>query len=794
MNEKQSRLIKKSVLAFAIGSAISLNLIPAASAANLVLEEIMVTAQKRVENLQDVPVTVSLMDGQKLDQAGIDSLEELTAYMPNFYQTKTPTANIIYIRGIGSGPNGGFEQSVAMFVDGIYWGRARQTVVPLMDMQRIEILKGPQSILFGKNAVAGAVNMVTNAPTDTFEGQLGALIGEDGEQQFNAVFSGPLSDTVQARLALHDREIEGWIHNAYFDNDMPVIDETAARLSVAWQPTDQLNVLLKAETSKQSSGGATPEVVKLPSHASHLDTSDAQLNYRANIGNVAPLNTRNVTDTDIDNFALNIKWDLGNHLLTSVTGYSGYTYDGNGDLDFTAANVIGVHSDEDFDQISQEIRFESLGNDTFNYIVGGYYQDADLSTNSVPAFQISTLVPSAGDLLNGDRISTVQQDTKTMAIFAQGTWNLAEDWRLTVGARYTDEEKTLQREVLIQQFDGHILDGSGPLDTVALSLWESRLNTVPYSVTRERDESKTTPLITLQHDLTEDVMLYGTWTQGYKGGGFDSVYSNGKFVQGSNTYIAGNTDLLEFEDEQATNVEFGAKMRLLDGAAEMNVAYFRTEYEDLQVSIFDGGAGFNVGNAAEATSQGIEVDGRFIASESLVFGGSLAYLDFEYDAYPNGQCTVSQVNSLANGTGGPCFYNTDNLPVRDLTGETTNYSPEWSASLSAQHTATISDSLELTSTIDVNYRDEYFLSSDLDENLLVDATTTINARVSVMTTDESWEIALIGKNLTDEETVSTGEDVPFSSTLSIYPTAVDGGYYKYVNRPRSFALEGKYRF
>ena len=793
MNDKQTLLVRKSRLALSLVLAISASLAATANA-EMVLEEILVTAQKRLENLQDVPVTVSLMDGEKLAEAGIGSLEELTAYMPNFYQTKTPTANIIYIRGIGSGPNGGFEQSVAMFVDGIYWGRARQTVVPLMDMQRIEILKGPQSILFGKNAVAGAVNMVTNVPTDTFEGQVSALLGEDGEQQFNAVFSGPLSDTVQARIALHDREIEGWIYNAYFDDDWPVVDEQSVRLSLDWQASDTLELLLKVERSEQSTGGTTPEVVKLPSHASHLDTSDGTLNYRSNIGNVAPLNTRNSTDTDIDNVALNIKWELGNHLLTSVTGYSGYEYDGNGDLDFTAANVIGVHSAEDYDQISQEIRFESVGNETFNYILGGYYQEAELEIYSVPGFQISTLPVETFGLLDGDRITDYQQDTDTMAVFAQVTWSITDDWRLTLGARYTDEEKTLQREVKIQQFDGHILDDSDPADGLALFLWEDRLKTVPYTVKRKRDESKTTPLITLQHDLNDDVMLYGTWTLGYKGGGYDALYSNGKFVQDSNQYVDGNSDLLEFEDEQATNIEVGAKMRLLDGRAELNIAYFRTEFEDLQVSIFDGAAGFNVGNAAEATSQGLELDGRFLATENIVLTGSVSYLDFEYDSYTNGQCTVDQIILLETGSESNCSYNTDDLPVRDLTGQTNNYSPEWSASVSAQYTAAITDGLELQTTVDLNYRDEYYLSSDLDNNLLADATTVINARVALLTTNESWQVALIGKNLTDEETVSTGEDVPFSASTTFYPTAVDGGYYNYVNRPRSVAVEVKYRF
>jgi outer membrane receptor protein involved in Fe transport len=290
--------------------------------------------------------------------------------------------------------------------------------------------------------------MITITPTETFEGQVSALLGEDGEQQLNAVFSGPLSDTVQARLALHNREIDGWIHNTFDGKDMPIVDEQSLRLSLAWQVSDTLDVLLKAERSEKSVDGATPEVVKLPSHPSHLDTSDGTLNYRANIGNVAPLGTSNIADTDIDNIALNVKWDLGDHLLTSVTGYSGYKYDGNGDLDFTAVNVIYVRSQEDYSQISQEIRFESIGNETFNYTLGGYYQEAEIETYSVPGFQISTLRPEAGDFLNGDRITDAQQDTDTLAVFAQGTWNISDDWRLTLGARYTEEEKTLDREVI----------------------------------------------------------------------------------------------------------------------------------------------------------------------------------------------------------------------------------------------------------------------------------------------------------------------------------------------------------
>ncbi|MEH6581568.1 MAG: TonB-dependent receptor [Halioglobus sp.] len=776
----------RKTLAVSISLYASLGAQSVLAQSGLALEEVVVTAQKRTESLQDVPIAVSVLSGDKLNSADLKNLQEMSQYVPNFYQVATPTSNVVYIRGIGSAPNAGFEQSVGTFFDGIYLGRARQTLAPMFDLSRVEVLKGPQSILFGKNTSAGAVSISSNRPDFESSARVSGLLGSENEHQLQGYVNGVLGDSVAARLSLYGADQDGWVENEYDGEDGPATTDYAARLGLVFEPTDNLSIFFKAQRSDREQDGAAYEIYQKSQTIDpltgtlvppHLTDIDARQNFKTNYGNSAPLgNNTTASEITIDNAMLQMDFAFGEHTLTSITGYSAYEFDSNADLDFTDSNLINsTGGQEDFVQWSQELRLVSPADSRFDYITGIYLQTANVDIAQPIGFQFSTLSPLAGALgADGFRHADYDQTADTASAFFQGNFSFNNDWRLKFGLRYSYEKKELDREVRITDFD------QGPMNPVALSLiWQDRLNAVPYEVSPDRSEDDWSPMVALEWNANDDIMTYVSASKGFKGGGYDSTHSNGN-----------DLGTLEFDPESAISYEIGSKMTLMGGRGNLNIAIFYTQFEDLQVSVFDGVAGFNVSNAAEATTQGVELDTRWLLSEALVVSGSLAWLDYQYDDYDGAPCNNPQLAQWIVDTGHSAGC------VNDLSGETVNYAPKWTAALSGTYTAHLGDSLDMLFTLDANFRDDYFLAADLDPSTVQDAYWKINARIALTPPDGRWEVALIGKNLTDETTYSTGTSVPFGSSNS--PTwnipDFEGTYYGVVDRPRSVALQLSYNF
>ncbi|BFM14927.1 TonB-dependent receptor [Maricurvus nonylphenolicus] len=827
------RIAMKHALSLAIGSAIASSTpVFAQDSAAFTLEEVIVTAQKREQSLQDVPLSVNAVGGEKMAEAGITNLEGMTGLVPNLTFNQTGIGTNVAIRGISSGINQGFEQSVGQYVDGIYYGRAQLTRAPMFDMERVEVLRGPQSILFGKNSIAGAISMTSAKPTDEFEAKIGALYEpEHDEQQIDLVVSGPITENLSGRLAIMDRTMDGYFDNEFLDNDEQDDDETFIRGTLVWDASDDLSVTLKVEDgsfdSKGRNIGVTQETtLGATSYEAQLDRltginanqgllTGGALPSITSAGSSYSLNTNgddfertsngDFSENDMENVTITVEYGIGDYTLTSITGYNAYEYTEHCDCDFISAELIELTSEEEFEQYSQEFRITSPGGETIDWIAGIFYQENELEFDDKLVVPEDSLLPTGvafasalaavggnpldpgfnaalgGELVNVDPMRGASssrdfdQESELWSIFAQATWNITDETRLTLGARYTDEEKEASR----RQFH---LDANGAVDPTLTGLFGA-FGVEEHSIADDRDETSFTPLVTLQHDLTDDAMVYISWTTGYKSGGFD-VRSNAHPTVGAGG-LAGIPTLdvegvFEFEEEEAESIEIGGKFTLLDGAAEMNVALFRTEYTDLQTSQFDGTLGFNVTNAGEATTQGLELDGRWRVSEGLTLSGALAYLDFEYDKFPNSQCAFGQTpNSTSHA--GQC----------DISGETREFTPEWTGSLTADYIRPLGDALEFRSTLDLIYSDDYFTSPTLDSRTEQDSYTKVNLRLALGASDGQWEVALVGKNLTDEEVMSFSNQLPVSNSF----TAGSGtAYYAFYDRPRSVALQGMLRF
>ena len=778
-----------------------------------ILEEIVSTAQKRPQSLQSVPISVNTIGGDKLAETSITNLEKLTAYVPNFSMNQTGIGSTITIRGISSGINQGFEQSVGQYVDGVYYGRAAVSRAPFLDLERIEVLRGPQGTLFGKNSIGGAISIESARPTEEFEGSVSALYEPgDNEQELRFVASGALSENVRARLALMDRSIDGFVRNTTLNRDEKGEDEQVFRLGVEWDINNDWSLYFKAERTEFDVEGRNielfdPVALPVPNAITHVQAINGLQGLLgrplidSNLDRVRDSNGDNSSDT-VDSYVVELDYQAGEHELTFVTGWFEYDHSELCDCDFTGASLFQAFGDESFEQFSQEIRLTSPASDTFEYITGLYYQSSELDFNDrlfVPTD--SLLIPALADVLPAPAVPFLPgaqsqrsffQDSDVWAVFFQGTWSLSDSVRLTAGGRYTDEQKTASR----RQFH---LDAAGTdFGTLnpALNGIFGFVRIEPYdTINGDRDESSFTPLVTLEWQASDDALLYASWTRGFKSGGFD-VRSNGHpdaSVQNAVQVLPGPSgpivrDIVgsfEFEEEEATNFELGTKLTLLNGAAELNGAIFFTDYEDLQVSQFDGTLGFNVTNAAEASIKGLELEGRLQATDGLVLSSSLSYLDFEYDSFNDSQCffgqAVTDPDSVTDPVRGLC----------NVAGSAREYTPEWRATFVADHTATVMDSYQLRTTVDVLYVDDYLWNPTLDPRNVQDAYTEVNARIGFGPSDGQWEVSLLGRNLTDEEVINFGGDAPLAP---LFTGGLGNAYYGFINRDRSVAIQATVKF
>ena len=750
-----------------------------AQQAILELEEIIVTAQKRRESLQDVTISIMAISGKKMSESGVFKIEDLQVFTPNLSMSETGIGTQIFIRGIGTGTNPGFEQSVGTYVDGIHYGRPQLLRMPFLDLQQVEVLRGPQSILFGKNSIAGALNMTTAAPTKEFEGQMSLNHSIDsGLTELTGVISGSLSETLSGRLAIRQYDEDGWMDNSFKNKDEVARDETAVRFSLLWEATDTLQIGYKAERADFDANGRYVEIVQ--DDAAKFGPFSG-LNYSQILGVVghpeglteSEQNNQRQTDgvessyNEVENHTLTLDYQFKELTLTTISGWVSYEFEESLDGDFIGAPIFEGLSGEKYDQFSQEIRLASPVGEYMDWIVGAFYQTSDVDFADAAIFPSNGLLgainPGAAPVLGTQAARVYRSDTDVWSLFAQTTFNIEDNLRLAIGARYTEEKKKGFREVnILDNSTGAIaINPSAPLVWSILGISNQQFD--GHAVSGGRDESIFTPLVNLQWEPSEDIMLYASYSTGFKSGGFDTR--------------ANSPEFFEFEEEEATTYELGVKSTLLGGTLEVNASVYRTEYEDLQTSQYDGQLGFTVGNAKETVVQGIEMDGRWAIAKSLSMAYGLAYLDHEYKEYTSGNCFNGQVpdGDVVNG-----------MSLCDYSGRVGPYAPEVTANISLSHLADLTSDLRLQTSFDLSYRGEQNVHVNLDPNGVVGSSAQMNFRVAVQA--ENWDIAVLVQNLSDEQKLTSMNNAPLSSSFGT------NTFYSFITRPRATLLQLNYRF
>lgn len=734
------------------------------------LEEIVVTAQKRAEGLSDVPISISAVTGETIESYGQSNLEAVSSSIPNLKITQTAIANRIAIRGIASGDNKGFEQSVAMFVDGVYYGRDQLSRMPLVDLERIEVLRGPQPTLFGKNAIAGAVNVVSRRPTSDFEGAVSAMYEfEHDEKKVTAVLSGPLSQNVGARLVGYYRDMDGYFFNTKQDRNEPNVREAFIRGIVEFEGAGPLSADVKLEYADFKTKGQPREAFGPVGSYSAVFTGPLFVDTREDwVRADGGYQSRN----KIFNSVLNANLELGDHVLTSVTGYLDYDVTETVDVDFIALDLLdGTRQTEDYRQFSQELRIASPGDQPFNYIAGVYYQNTKLGVTDIvrfsPFFLSNPTFRAIGDTTN-DRLYSQKSDL--ISVFAQGEISITDALRLTVGARYNHESKKGSRVLTINR--GPLNTGATPaiLAPVVVATFRA-LNIEAHSISGKLSEDSFNPMANIQYDINDDLMFYASFARGTKAGGFD-VRSNS--VPGSTTVA--RPGAFAFEEEKADNFEAGLKYKTRDLA--VNLSLYRTTYKDLQTNVFDGTLNFNVRNASGAKTQGIEADMRWALDEHFTLSGAVAYLDFEFTNFLNGQCYFQQVPDVA---GGFCNY----------TGKRNAVTPKWTGNLNGDFSHDLGGNLKLGINLNADYSSSYIAAANLDPRTRQGGYVKMGARLSLGHVDDNWSIALIGRNLTNERIKQTAGALPLATTFT-RNTGV--AYSAIYDRPRNIALSFDMKF
>ena len=702
------------------------------------IEEVVVTARQQAETLQDVPVTIAAFDEEALDRYGVTSLTDASRMVPNFqvFQGQSGNGSNIILRGIGSSSiSAAFDQAVAINIDGVVVNVGRFIHNAYMDMRQLEVLKGPQSLYFGKSATAGVLSVQTQDPGDEFEAEL--MLGVETDhagQMYEAIISGPISDSLGARLVFGGNKRDELYYNLWPDvaNEWRGDESKNARLTLVYEPSDSIRVRFKYAVSKFENDGANGSQEEIcPSGTVQPTTvlnnaiqfpgvDDCILNGNTSINDLVPSLRAGLPygadsgvpflEQDTDLISLRVDWTISESLtLTSVTGFADLdhveldVYDGN-------AGVFGGLHRNIYRTLSEELRLASNFDGAFNFQAGLFVQDVE---QRFEAYQYAGNFGLIGpDLATGNAYDYNKNhftDTSVKSLFVAGYLDVSENLELTAGGRYTKDEK-----------DGYITIpyvhyiGAGLFSAPSL---------IPNM---EKNASNFSPEVAANYYVTPEISVFAAYKEGFKAGGIDTSALPTAVLNTENPDFPG---FLFFDEETAKGFEVGMKANLLDNTMRLNATAYSFAYDDLQVQLFDSNViQYSTFNASELTSEGAEFDLLWYPSavEGLEIRATGAWTDTEY------------TKTFVNATG------------QDLKGLRGALSAKYAGSIGASLDRPIgAGDWRVTLSADARHNDGYSATATL--NPFTQGTfTLVDASIVFYSADEKYSLALIGRNLGDE--------------------------------------------
>ena len=695
------------------------------------LSEVTVTARRREETLQEVPVAVTAFTETALEEFNIEDLGDLDAYVPNLtiYSARGSSSTITaYIRGVGqSDPLWGVDPAVGLYIDDVYMARPQGGLLDVVDVERVEVLRGPQGTLYGKNTTGGAIKYITKPLKPDVEGAVSLGVGSYDQLDVKASLNAPLgSDAVVGRMSVASLNRDGFGENTFTGQDVSDKEILVARGSVGFYPTEDFNVILSADWLDDQSGvrGAKRLNAFNPLDPARTPPLDDRYDIRSGMSNVNDTTLQGASATA--NWTINESW-----WFKSITAYRESETDTNIDFDTLPNKIVDVRATYEDDQTSQEFQLNYVG-ERLDGVIGFYYFDG-----SAGGTVFNNFVNASFGTTNG------QVETESYAFYGEGTWQFNEQWALTFGARFTDETK--KADVLNQAYRNANFN---PADVIA----------TPADFEDEVDFQNISPKVSLDYQVTEDVLIYALGTRGFKSGGFN-IRAN---------VTAFPLSARPFDDEQVTSFEVGTKTAWFDDRLYVNASYFHNDYEDIQLSIFTGfdsnGDGTDDAffgdftNAGKATVSGVEIEMAANLTDNWTVNGNIAFLDAEYDEFITRNVNVADTQKFTNA-------------------------PERSGALSTQYTWGDVFGGALSARGTVTYQDEVYPTTDLSEVIKQPGYSLLSAGLIWRSNESPWVLSLQGPNLTDKEYRTTGYNIAALGILT--------GFY---GAPRQYTLTATYLF
>lgn len=667
------------------------------------LEEVVVTAQRRGEDLQDVPIAIAAFPEDAIRDFGIADLQGLQTITPGLVINNTSSSASPYLRGVGTRLSTlGLESSVAVYIDDRYVSRTSAAMFDLADVQRVEVLKGPQGTLYGRNASGGAIRVITRVPGDEFAGELTASVGSFKQVNLRGYAGGAITEQLKISVTGASNTRDGYADNVFLGTQANEQDFRALRTKLVWEPTDRVDFTLSgAYWSRDDTNGNQQQALDTARENVGLARGGMAGDGRDKIASSIRGNIE-ADELSID-FRANVAFD--GFEVSSITTYAESRPDGEVDSDGTSSPTLDTHTFEEADTLTQEFQVLSADEGPWKWVVGAFYFDQE----GAASFTADFLFRFGPGVLTNE---LQEVDTTAYALFGQASYELSESLSLTVGGRLSYEEKD------VRQFKIPGATGSN----VSLPFQDSA------------DWSDFTPKITLRH-YSAAGMIYATCSEGFKSGGFN--------------YPASSPSAVPLDQEEITQYELGYKGALPGNRLRLNTSLFYYDYVDLQVTRAasnEGGVALTTENAANASVLGLDVDATWLMGDRLQITAAMSLLDTRYSDY-DASARVAAADLVAGG--GPGY----GVVLFDADGESLLRAPDFSGFLSARYEIDLpSGTMPLTVTY--SYTGEYdfdFVGSPSTGALTQDAVGLLGARASYRAANGRWRVSVWGNNLTDEE-------------------------------------------
>ena len=698
-----------------------------ASATNL--DTIMVTARKREETLQEVPVAVTAFTSEALDKLNVQDIGDLDAQVPNLtiYAARGASSTVTaYIRGVGqSDPTWGADPGVGIYLDDVYIARPQGALLDVFDVSRIEVLRGPQGTLYGKNTIGGAIKYVSRGLPTTTEGFAQVTVGNYNQRDAKAAIGGPLGGPdsgLRGRIAVASMNRDGFGENTY--NGQPVSDKqvNAARLNLGAYAGDDFDVQFALDWIDDQSGMRGSKMLARNPFTPAYPPMDDRYDIRSGMPNVNSVETKGASATV--NWRPNEDW-----ALKYVVAKRESDSHSNIDFDTTPVKLADVGGFYEDNQVSNELQANYDGGGRVRGVVGLYQFSGEAGGQIRNNFFNLQFGDTRGKVL-----------TDSVALYADWTFDLTSRLKLDVGARYTDEDK---RAIVLNRF------------------YADATFTRPIAVAADFDKTtnfkNVSPKVSLDYQITPDIMVYGLATRGFKSGGYN-IRANAVAVPRSAE---------PFDDETVDSYEIGSKMAFLDQRLFLNLSAFHNKYKDIQLSVFTGidtnGDGVNDAffgdftNAGKGTVNGLEVEYQYLPTQNWLITGNLAWLDTRYDEYMDRGVNVADQMKFTNA-------------------------PEFSGAVNVEYRTDLANGGNLSARVGYSYQSEVWPTTDLSPVIRQDGYGLVNAGV-IWELNDAWTFSLQGTNLADKEYRTTGYNIPAVGTLI--------GFY---GPPRQYSLSVRYDF